>query len=454
MNKYIKFILDAVLIFSLLIILFAGFGDPEVNVDSVFGFTHEVSVRIPFDPQDDTVSSLRINDEGNTALVQRAEISHGKVNPEKEYRLQASRITRNGDIETEEYGPFKAVRTSREGSFIFAADTTDTVTRLDPDTFDITKIENEGLSLTLKASIGDYLDNAIMTHTTSLSLSSRLGIERWMAIQDMNTAKIVLVDFHEEYVTIDAIDSQDEMLLVKAGRGIGNPGILYVLSLDDTFVTDLDIEQQSSGSRIISDIEHIQVEIRDRLLAARLTGDGLVVLLGDSLTVEIDQDTSETSISRGYMLKKYSLQGKEVWHRALPVDGVAHLNLLDEEAGDIIAVTMADNNDLTGFIGYYHADSGDELYSRIIDERETYEGLFSVHSLGEPGSYYIRPQPSGYSGIPSYGGEVSLYSYDKVIASADFREPIYHLATSPNGVYFVVITDGTLLIFSNDRNIN
>ncbi len=292
----------------------------------------------------------------------------------------------------------------------------------------------------------------VMTHT--VPLSSKAGVERWLAIQDMETAKGVLVDFQEEYVNLHAIDSRDEMLLVEAGRGIGNPVTLHVLSLDNTFVTDLDTEQQSSGSRIIGDIEHIQIEIRDRLLSAWLTGDGLMVLLGDSLAVETDQDTSETSISRGYVLKKYSFQGKEEWQRALPVEGVAHLNLLDEEAGDIIAVTLADINDSTGFIGYYHADSGDETYSRIISEVETYEGLFSVHTLSEPGLYYIRPQPSGYPGIPSYGGKVSLYSYDKEIASADFKEPIYHLAVSPEGKFFAVITDGTLSIFSINRDAN
>ena len=419
-------------------------------MESVSGFTHEASVRIPFDPRNDTVLSLRINDEGNNALIMRDVIFHGKVNPEKEYRLETYRISRDGNKETEEYGPFEAVRISREGSFIIAADETEMVAWLDSDAFDSTKIENEGLSLALKASIGDYFDNNIMTHTASLS--SKLGVERWLAIQDMDTAKGVLVDFQEEYVNLDAIDAQDGMLLVEAGRGIGKPITLYVLSLDGTVITDLDIE--SSGSRIVGDIKHVQVEIRDRLLCARLTGDGLVVLLGDSLTIEIDQDTSETSISRGYVLKKYSLQGKEEWHRALPAEGVARLSLLDEDAGDIIAVALADINDLTGFIGYYHADNGDEIYSRIIDEAETYEGFFSVHSLGEPGLYYIRPEPSGYPGIPSYGGKVSLYSYDKIIASADFGEPIYHFAVSPENRFFAVISNGTLSIFSISRDVN
>jgi len=421
-------------------------------VELISGFTYEASVRISFDPRNDTVTSLRIDDEGNAALIMREEIFHGKVNPETEYRLETLKINQNGDKETKEYGPFEAVRISREGSFIVAVDETDTVTWLDPDTFESTKIENEGFSLALKASIGDCFDNMVMTHT--VPLSSKAGVERWLAIQDMETAKGVLVDFQEEYVNLHAIDSRDEMLLVEAGRGIGNPVTLHVLSLDNTFVTDLDTEQQSSGSRIIGDIEHIQIEIRDRLLSAWLTGDGLMVLLGDSLAVETDQDTSETSISRGYVLKKYSFQGKEEWQRALPVEGVAHLNLLDEEAGDIIAVTLADINDSTGFIGYYHADSGDETYSRIISEVETYEGLFSVHTLSEPGLYYIRPQPSGYPGIPSYGGKVSLYSYDKEIASADFKEPIYHLAVSPEGKFFAVITDGTLSIFSINRDAN
>jgi hypothetical protein len=452
MNKYMKLLVYSALLLSLSGMLFAGCGKPEVNVDSVSGFTHEVSVRIPFDPQNDTVTSLRIDDEGNTALIMRDEILHGKVNPEKEYRLETYRISKGGSKETGEYGPFEAVRISREGSFIITADETDMVTWLDSDTLDITRIENEGLSLALKASIGDYFDSEIMTHT--VPLSSKLGVERWLAIQNMNTTKGVLVDFQEEYVNIDAIDSRDEMLQIEAGRGIGNPVTLYVLSLDGTDMTDLDIDQQFSGGRTIEDFEHVQVEIRDRLLSARLTGDGLVVLLDDSLAVETDQDTSETNIGRGYALKKYSLQGKEEWHRALPVQGVAHLSLLDEEAGEIIAVTLADNNDLTGFIGYYHADSGDEIYSRTVDVTETYEGLISVHALDEPGLYYIRPEPSSYPGIPSYGGKVSLYSYDKVIASADFEEPIYHFAVSPDDKFFAVITDGTLSIFSIDRDAN
>ena len=421
-------------------------------MELISGFTHEVSVKIPFDPQNDTVASLRIDDEGNTALIMRDEIFHGKINPEKEYRLETYRISKGGCKETEEYGPFEAVRISREGIFIIAADETDTVTWLDPNTLDSTKIENEGLSLALKASIDNYFDNRIMTYT--VPLSSKLGVERWLAIQDMDTAKGVLVDLQEEYVNINAVDSRDEMLLVEAGKGIGNPVSLYILSLDGTVMTDLDTEQQSSGSRIIGDIDHSQIEVRDRLLSARLTGDGLVVLLGDSLNVETDHDTSETSISRGYVLKRYSLQGKEEWHRALPVEGVVHLSLLDEEAGDIIAVTLADNNDLTGFIGYYHSDSGDEIYSRVISEVETYEGLFSVHTLNEPGLYYIRPEPSGYPGIPSYGGKVSLYSYDKIIASADFEEPIYHFAVSPEDKFFAVITDSTLSIFSINRDAN
>ena len=434
------------------IVFFSACGSPEVRVESVSGFTPEVSLRIPFDPQNDTVISLRIDDEGNTALTMRDEIFHGKVNPEKEYHLEGYKINPIGYKETEEYGPFEAVRISREGSFIIAADETDTVTWLDPDTLDSTKIENEGLSLALKASIGDYFDNRIMTHT--VPLSSKLDIERWLAIRDMNTDKGVLVDFQEEYVNIDAVDSRDKMLLVEAGKGIGNPVTLYALSLDDTFVTDLDTKQQSSGSRMIEDIEHVQIEIRDRLLSARLTGDGLVVLLGDSLAVEIDQDTSETSISRGCVLKKYSLQGKEEWSRALPAEGVVRLCLLDEGAEDVITVALADNNDSTGFIGYYYADNGDEIYSRTISEAKTYEGLFSVHSLSEPGLYYIRPQPSGYPGISSYGGKMSLYCYDNVIASADFREPIYHFAVSPGGKFFAVVTDGTLSVFSINRDVN
>jgi hypothetical protein len=425
-------------------------GRAGISVESGVGFTREASVRIPFDPQNDTVTSLRIDDEGNTALVMRDEISPGKVNPGKEHKLETSKINRNGDKETEEYGPFEAVRISREDSFIIAADETDTVTWLDQDTLESTKTENEGLSLALKAFTGDYFDNRIMTHT--VPLSSKLGVERWLAIQDMNTTKGVLVDFQEEYVNINAIDLRDEMLLVEAGRGIGNPVTLYVLSLDS--MTDLDTEQQSTGSRKIGDIEHVQVEIRDRLLAARLTGDGLVVLLGDSLNVETDRDTSEWSISRGYALQKYSLQGQEEWHLALPAEGVVHLRLLDEEAGDIIAVTLADNNDSTGFVSYYRADNGDEIYSRIIGEVETYEGFFSIHSLRKPGLYYLQPEPSGYSGIPSYGGKVSVYSYDKIIASADFKEPIYHLAVSPDSKFFAVITDGTLSIFSINRDVN
>jgi hypothetical protein len=452
MNKLIVGLIYLLGMVSVLAVFFPACDKPKVHVESVSGFTHEASVRISFDPQNDTVTSLRIDDDGNTALIMREEIFHGKVNPEKEYRLETYRISKGGNKETEEYGPFEAVRISREGSFIIAADETDTVTWLNSDTLNSTKMENEGLLLALKASIGDYFDNRIMTHT--VPLSSKMGVERWLAIQDMVTAKGVLVDFQEEYVNINAIDSRDDMLLVEAGRGIGNPITLYILSLDSTVMTDLDIEQQSSGGRTIVDIDHSQIEVRDRLLTARLTGDGLVVLLGDSLNVETDQDTPEISISRGYVLKKYSLQGKEAWHRALPVEGVAHLSLLDEDTGKIIVVTLADINDSTGFIGYYHADSGDETYSRIISEVETYEGLFSVHTLSEPGLYYIRPQPSGYPGIPSYGGKVSLYSYDKEIASADFMEPIYHLAVSPEGKFFAVITDGTLSIFSINRDAN
>jgi hypothetical protein len=119
-------------------------------------------------------------------------------------------------LQTEKFGPFIAWQAAQEGDFIIAADEMDKVTCIDLDSLNRTTAENRLLAVILKAFPSDYFSNRIVTHT--VPLSSKTGVEIWLAIYDTETQKEVIVDLREEYASIDTIDFDGENILVKASK--------------------------------------------------------------------------------------------------------------------------------------------------------------------------------------------------------------------------------------------
>jgi hypothetical protein len=79
-----------VCIFGLLAIsamVFPACGGPGITVESISGFTHEVSVRVPFHPPDDSVASLYIDDEGTAVFIKYIAIM-ARLTPKKSTGLR------------------------------------------------------------------------------------------------------------------------------------------------------------------------------------------------------------------------------------------------------------------------------------------------------------------------------------------------------------------------------
>jgi hypothetical protein len=200
-------------LFTVLLVTVIPACRPGIAFEENSDFEHLASVRVPFTSE--WQATLFVDDDGTTTLLRYLEIHHGKVNPEKEYRLEIYKVDKNGSVETEELGPFESNRTTREGNFILIAfEDMDTVTYLDLGSLDSTTVEDRTLALILKAFPADCFSNKIVTHP--VSLSSKLNVERWLEIYNTETRKRVTVDLKEEYTSINTIDFDGVNILVKA----------------------------------------------------------------------------------------------------------------------------------------------------------------------------------------------------------------------------------------------
>jgi len=395
---------------------FPGCTGPNISVKSNTGFIHETSVRVPFKPGDSV--DLYIDDEGNAIFIKHIEIHHGKVSPEKEYWFEIYKADKSGIVETEKFGPFVAWQAAQEGDFIIAADETDTVTCIDLDSLNSTTAENRLLAVILKAFPSDYFSDRIVTHT--VPLSSKIGVERWLAIYDIENQEEVTVDLREEYASIDAIDFDGEDILVKASKGNREPPVLYVLGLDGT--------------------HKLKLDLLDQLGCARLIPGGIAVYMTDVLVV--DTDNANSQISRSSLLKKYQFNGTVEWSQSIPLNGVPLLKLSPGQDDGVLALTLINRNEMTSFIGYFSDEDGERVYTN------TFQGEYSIWPLDDLGSYYIYPEWSLYPEIPPPSGRIALFNHGNELASVESDDDIYYFATSPSGRFFAVVSDGTLSIFS------
>ena len=407
----------------ILVVFFPACAGPDISVKSSTGFTHEASVRVPFSPPDDSVASLRIDDEGIAVFIKHIEIHHGHVNPEKEYRLEIYKVDKNGIVETEELGPFEFYRTTREGNFIITPEDMDTVTYLDLGSLDSTTVEDRTLALILKAFPADCFSNKIVTHL--VPLSSKLNVERWLEIYNTETRKGVLVDLREEYTSINTIDFDGGNILVKAVKSNREPPDLYVLGLDGTMKLKLNLSYCKDP---YSD-------------DAKLVPGGVIVAASDVIVVDTSNTASQ--IARASIVKRYSFDGTVEWSQSIPITGGPRLRVLSSQDDDVLALTIFNSNEETSFIGYFTAYEGKQVYAH------TFQSDSSIWPLDTKGSFYIYPQWSLYPGISPPSGRIALYSYDSEVATVDFNDGIYYFAASPSGEYFAVVSDKTLSIFSS-----
>lgn len=267
----------------------------------------------------------------------------------------------------------------------------------------------------------DYCDSGLVVYT--ILVPEKPGSERAVVIYNTSTHKEIMVDFQEEYASIDIIDMNGENLLIKAVRSNREPPDLYVLGLDGT-------------NKLKLTLSYCKDPYSDD---AKLVPRALVVAASDVIAVDTSNATSQ--ISRASKVERYTFDGTVEWSKSVPLKGVPGLKLLSQK-NDILAFTIINRNELTSFISYFNAEDGEQLYA------DTFQSDSSILLLDTPGNFYIYPKWSLYPEIPPPTGRVAFYSYDNELGAIDFGEGFYYFAASPNGRFFAVVSDLTLSIFS------
>jgi len=264
----------------------------------------------------------------------------------------------------------------------------------------------------------NYYDNGIIVYT--IPVPEKSGSERGVVIYNTSTHEETIVDFQEEYASIDTIDFDGENMLIKATESNRKPPVLYVLGLDGT--------------------HKLKLDLLDQLRCARLIPGGIAVYMTDVLVVDTDNATSR--ISRSSLLKKYRFNGTVEWSHSIPLKGVPHLKLLSSQDNGVLALTLINRNEMTSFIGYFTDEDGKKVYTSTHPER------YGIWPLDNLGSYYIYPEWSLYPEIPPPSGRIALFNYGNELASVESDDDIYYFNASPSGKYFAVVSDRTVSIFS------
>jgi len=403
---------------AVLAVFFPACVGPGISVESSIGFTHEVSVRVPFRPPDDSVASLYIDDEGTAIFIKIIEISHRHVHSDHEFWREIYKIDRHGTVESKKFGPFEVThRLDSKGNCI-ALENGDNVTYVDVLSLTSRSVVDSDLADIMRNHSADYYDNGVVVYT--IPVTEKSGSERGVVVYNTSTYEEIRVDFQEEYASIDTVDFDGENILIEATKSNRKPPVLYVLGLDGEIKVKLDL--------------------LDQLGCARLIPGGIAVYMTGVLVVDTDNTTSQ--ISRSSLLKKYRFNGTVEWSHSIPLKGVPHLKLLPSQDNGVLALTLINRNEMTSFIGYFTNEDGEKVYA------STFQGEYGIRPLDNSGGYYIYPEWSLYPEIPPPSGRIALFNYGNELASIESDDDIYYFAASPGGKYFAVVSDGTLSIFS------
>ncbi|MBN2077167.1 MAG: hypothetical protein JW762_16600 [Dehalococcoidales bacterium] len=400
------------LIIILLVIItvpLPGCSKPDIGVANVSGFSHEISVRIPYDPMEDSSARLYVNNEGRAVFIKPNENRLGKVNAEKEYCPEIIRVDKNGLRETRQLGILKAWYESREGKYFIGVGGKYSVDFIDKATMKTTEVMDNSLVSILREYDADCFDIKAVFYT--VPLTSNPGIVRFVGIYDIETGNEVIVSLEEDYVSIDGIDFNDETILVKAVKNRDEPPDLYILGLDGAVQLKLTLDWS----------------LIPTYCNACFTQGGIVIYNG--------RKTISSSLG------KYSCNGILEWSKIIPVTGTPVLKRIQNGNDELILLTVR-SGETDRYIGCFSTDNGSQLYVNTFhDDR-------AVFPLDIPACYYLHPQWSLYPEIPPPSGRTSYFNQSEEIAYIEITEGIYYFSASPNGDYCAVVTDNCLSIFS------
>lgn len=148
----------------------------------------------------------------------------------------------------------------------------------------------------------------------------------------------------------------------------------------------------------------------------------------------------------------YSFEGSKKVTYSLPDvqpgDGQApRIKIIPGEHGEVVVATqpseerMGEPEEVHGcaYIGYFDADTGEEIYSRSNDQQAV-----TFYPLEEVGHYYVHPTAYGEKG----GGEIALFNCEEKIASMHHSGKLITFTASADGKFFATFTDGTVSVYA------
>ncbi|MBN2239725.1 MAG: hypothetical protein JW712_08120 [Dehalococcoidales bacterium] len=397
-----------------LMAIFTGCASPSIAINEISGFTHETSVKVPYDPMKDASAGLHVYDDGRAVLFKMNETFHGNVNPEKEYSPELFGVNQGGSTFKNTWGTFTNLLFERDGKYVLATDDTEYVTTISLEDPGSSVIWNKNLAMLLRAVWDTCLIDDVITY--EVGLSSQLGVERWLSVRDVETGQEVLVDLKENYNNVDTIDVDGDRILVKAIKeGLESPDF-FVLGTDG--------------------------EIRNRITPDSCADFNKcdACFVEDGFVVYVPQGAQRSTLT------KYNGSGSPVWAHLWPFIGTPELRVHPGEDIEIVTLTLR-GEDTERYLEYSDTRDGTILYSKTL-----HSDLF-IKLTDMPGRYYLYPQWSYYPEEDPSTGKIMLYGHDEPFGSIDIEDGIYYFETSPDGRFFSVVTKNTLSIFSyKDRN--
>lgn len=402
------FILMMVAIVSLV----SGCGSSEISIDSVSGFVHKTSVRIPFDPQKDLSARLKIDNDGNALFFKQNEGIQGSLNPVSKFQPELYGTNEEGTSFSNKYGPFLALEFENDGSYFLAADDTNHVTRVNPGSGLSTATENKKLAMLLKADLTEYLKNNIITY--DVTVSSTWNVKRQLAIYNTKTEKEVTVDLKENYQAIDTLDIDGENVLVKAVKKDSENPDFYILSTDGEIITTFSPENCADSGRCY----------------ACFVEGGFIVY------------TPRQILSSA--LGKYNFFGCPVWAHVIPLMGNPEMKVVRGADGEIVTLTVTGDDD-ERYIEHFNSQDGFPLYSRSFHS-DSFIKLTDV-----PGMYFLYPQWSLYPEMDTIHRRISLYNEETETGYIEIVDSIDYFEVSSDGRYFAIVTKNMLSIFAQEE---
>jgi len=394
MKKVVTIILMMVIIMALM-----ACGRDSITIESSSGFSHEVSVRIPFNPMEDAAVSLYIDNDGRAVFVKPNENHLGKVNAEREYCPELIVVDKDGVMDRLQPGIFNAWGESREGGFFTGVGGKYSVQYLNKANLATTEVMDNSLNTILQRFGADCFGDKVVCY--SVPLTSNPGIERFTGIYDIQTGNEVLIDLEEDYANFHGIDFNDDSVLVKAVKTGNEPPDLYIIGLDGSLKLKLTL-----GWSQITQYSN-----------ACFTQEGVLVYVG--------RKTIASS------LDKYSCNGTLEWSNVIPITGTPELKRVQTGNDELISLTVR-SGDTDRYIGCFNTDNDSQLFAATFHDNRI------ILPLDIPAVYYLHPQWSLYPEISPPAGRISLYNRDEEIAFADITDGIYYFAASPNGNFFAV----------------